>query len=359
MTMPKSEILYFPYIEFYDDAWLKGALCHWDKIYRIVPPSYTPYDSDEVKEAVNAGLVESINLTSGDLSDTADKFIKFWNSASFIPAGFDKHNEELARLHPLKVDERIRTRLFNLSQQIDQNGFQYIPRSIANSYMLFLSESVSRNRLIPKITDDVDMLTAITYYQEDGKFSEDTYKENCKEIVANLALSSLVPNGIGTYPMSKVIKYHQANQEGREAFREAVDNLIDELKGIKNAEFFEKRILKFEEDLNNSKKSLLTVIKKDRGDFGYALLTVGLPMAIGAFPLIGMATNQWSFQSIGSSALLGIVAALADTARSRRSSWTSKEASYWLSLQTNFKRGDDIRTQLPHFHRKFEEFLND
>ena len=80
----QSEVLYFPSIEFYDNSWLKGALCHWDKIYRIVPPSYAPRDSDEVKEAVDAGLVESINLNEADLSDTADKFTDF-GPCSFRP----------------------------------------------------------------------------------------------------------------------------------------------------------------------------------------------------------------------------------------------------------------------------------
>ncbi|MBI2999697.1 MAG: hypothetical protein HYY46_14800 [Deltaproteobacteria bacterium] len=160
MTEPKSEVLYFPSIEFYDDSWLKGALCHWDKIYRIVPPSYTPKDSDEVKEAVDAGLVESINLSSGDLSDTAEKFIEFWDSAPFVPAGFKGYDEEPIRLHPEKVDERICGQLYALSQRIDQEGFLSLSKEVANSYMLFLSESVSRRRLIPKITDDVDMFTA-------------------------------------------------------------------------------------------------------------------------------------------------------------------------------------------------------
>jgi len=156
MKATPSEVLYYPSIEFYDDTWLKGALCHWDKIYRIVPPSYVPRDSDEVKEAADAGLLESIILSEFDLSDTADNFVRFWDETAFVPAGFEGYEEEPIRLHPEKVDERIREQLAALSERIDQDGFLSLSRQVANSYMLFLSEVVSRRRCIPKLTDDAD-----------------------------------------------------------------------------------------------------------------------------------------------------------------------------------------------------------
>lgn len=359
MIKPKSEVLYYPSIEFYDVSWLKGALCHWDKVYRIVPPSYTPRDSDEVKEAVDAGLIESINLTPGDLSDTTKKFKMFWDSSLFIPAGFEKDDEELIRLHPNKVDERIRSQLFALSHRIDQDGFQLLPRYIANSYMLFLSEAVSRRRLIPKITDNIDMFTALTYFQHDGNFDEAITNEDCEEITAALTLSSIIPSGIETYPMSKVIQFHQANREGREAFREAVAGLIDELKGIKDAEFFRKRITKFDEDLISSRKSITNALRINGLDFCYALVSVGLPMALSSLSIIALGTNPWSLQSLGGSAFLGVVAALADHARGRRQEWTSKEASYWFSLQSVFRSDKEARLKIPNFRYQFNEFIND
>lgn len=139
-----SAALYFPTIEFGSDAWLKAAICHWDKVYRIVPPSYTPSDSEEVKEAVDSGLVESINLSDGDLSETAKKFMRFWEAAPFVPAGFAGYDDEPIRLHPEKVDERIRGQLASLSSHIDDSGFLNLSKEVANSYMLFLAESISR-----------------------------------------------------------------------------------------------------------------------------------------------------------------------------------------------------------------------
>jgi hypothetical protein len=359
MAKQSSEVLYYPSIEFYDESWLKGALCHWDKVYRIVPSSYHPHDSDEVKEAADAGLIESITLTQGDLTDAADSFIRFWEETPFVPAGFEGYEEEPIRLHPEKVDERIRGQLAALAERIDHDGFLSLSKEVANSYMLFLSESVSRRRGIPKLTDDADMFTVMAYFVHDGNFDEAVYSEERDEVIAALTLASIVPRNIGTYRMRDVIQFHKKSQEGRAAFRASVSSLIDELKEIKDKVFFEKRIAKFDEDLRGAQVSLASALNKGAADLCYAMLSIGLPMAFTAFSFFGMGSDAWSAQAVGKSALLGIVAALADHTRGRRSTWTSKEANYWLSMHSAFPAGNDIRLKVPSFHRKFEEFIND
>ena len=41
--------LYYPTIEFKNDAWVKLAVLYWDKLGRIVPSGYRPNDSETVK----------------------------------------------------------------------------------------------------------------------------------------------------------------------------------------------------------------------------------------------------------------------------------------------------------------------
>jgi hypothetical protein len=80
----KAAVLSYPTIEFYDDTWLKACLCIWDKVYRIVPSSYRPNDSDEVKLAIDCGLVENVTLSQGDLEATAADFENFWLDAPLM-----------------------------------------------------------------------------------------------------------------------------------------------------------------------------------------------------------------------------------------------------------------------------------
>ena len=47
--MPDYVGLYYPHFAFPGDAWMKLAALSWDKLGRIVPPTYTPSDSDTVQ----------------------------------------------------------------------------------------------------------------------------------------------------------------------------------------------------------------------------------------------------------------------------------------------------------------------
>lgn len=69
-----GKALYFPYIHFQDENWLKHTLLYWDGVKRIVPSSYSPQDSNSVQSLIAEGLVESVDpyiYTQG----AADEFI--------------------------------------------------------------------------------------------------------------------------------------------------------------------------------------------------------------------------------------------------------------------------------------------
>lgn len=134
--LPQS-ILHYPSIEFYDDTWLKACLCIWDKVYRIVPASYEPKDSDEVKYAIDQGLVENISLSKLDLEKTANRFKDYWEKVPFPPAGAEIRSEEYSRLHIEKVDIQIRPQLEALSKSVNKDGWLKLTQEVANLYMLF------------------------------------------------------------------------------------------------------------------------------------------------------------------------------------------------------------------------------
>src|SRR6266478_2822415 len=52
--------LYYPFIHFKDDAWLKLTALYWDKMGRIVPETYKTEDSETVKRlAEESGYIET------------------------------------------------------------------------------------------------------------------------------------------------------------------------------------------------------------------------------------------------------------------------------------------------------------
>ena len=78
--MAASSILYYPSIHFRDENWVKRALLYWESVYRIVPVTYVPQDSDFIRQLKGDGLIRDIILDKDDdydgiLEKTAEKFI--------------------------------------------------------------------------------------------------------------------------------------------------------------------------------------------------------------------------------------------------------------------------------------------
>jgi hypothetical protein len=53
--------LYYPFIHFRDEGWLKLSSLYWDDVSRIVPRSYAPRDSREIRTLEDAGVVRRVD----------------------------------------------------------------------------------------------------------------------------------------------------------------------------------------------------------------------------------------------------------------------------------------------------------
>src|SRR5258708_21385016 len=56
-----GKALYYPYIHFQDEHWLKTAALYYDGLFRMLPDYYQPQDSDIVKRIIGElGFVENL-----------------------------------------------------------------------------------------------------------------------------------------------------------------------------------------------------------------------------------------------------------------------------------------------------------
>ena len=252
-----KEVLYYPTIEFYDETWLKASLCIWDKIYRIVPPSYNPKDSGEVKIAVDNGLVEDIRLNKSDLAQTAELFELYLDDAPIVPAAVEGWENINVRLHHEKVDARILPILESMAKKFDPDGFLSISKEVANIYMLFLADVVSKRRCINKLTDDGDMFAIMHYFANDANFDELIYNEEAKETTSSLVIASLLPKDLQYMNINEVIKFREKTDESRIAFRQSIDELVSELCRIEDADFVKERITEFQKNIEKNNKAII------------------------------------------------------------------------------------------------------
>ena len=119
--MKADSILYYPHIEFQNEAWVKSSLLLWDHVYRIVPDGYTPDDSDEVKALLEEDMVRDVKLEENDREDTFVEFLNLCNRIETnMPSGLVPSDED--RIHPDKID----TRLYPCFVMIEKNKEHWI-----------------------------------------------------------------------------------------------------------------------------------------------------------------------------------------------------------------------------------------
>ncbi len=353
-NLSDGKILYFPTIEFQSDAWLKSALCVWERIYRIVPASYDPLDSDETKEAINAGLIESVKLSSGDLTKTAADFQTFIGKAAEFPAALQGHDN--IRLHEDKVDDRILPILKSLAKKIDPSGWLSVSEPVANAYMLFLSRAVAQRRRLAEVTDNEDIFTVFSFFGYEGNFNSWVTNPNASEVAASLVLPNLLPRGIAADSMKRVLEFRQQQTEARVTYRRAVEALAKQLTNVEDREHALDLVKEFESNLipgraTGGAKSLARL-----DDYKQSALHVGLPVAVAAM-LNNKDGINWGL--VGKACGLCLIATMADANKSSRAKWKYSDAYYHLQLHGTFSPNKTSEGPMPRYRRVFHEFMDD
>jgi len=354
-TLTSGSVLYYPTIEFQSDTWLKAAICVWEKVYRIVPPSYKPQDSDEVKEAMDAGLVESIKLENGDLASAAVDFQSFMDEADTFPAALQGHDNIDVRIHPEKIDARLLPLFESLASKIDPQGFLSVSEEVADAYMLYLATNIARRRKIGKATDDEQVFSVDSYFQFDGNFSEYIFDENQAEVAATVVLPQLLPSGLETDSMERVLNFRNRFAEARASYRENVLDLAKLLTTIESSSHVRDIIEDFRNKLTGAKHASAGRAIATISEHKYAALAIGLPIAAAAF--LDGGKFQWSVALGGIG--IGLIATMADANKSKRSAWKKSDAFYHLALHNYFGWAEGRRIGLPRISDKFHEFMDD
>lgn len=354
-SLTSGSILYYPTIEFQSDTWLKAAICVWEKVYRIVPPSYKPKDSDEVKEAIDAGLVESIKLETGDLAKAAADFQSFMGNADTFPASLSGYHDIDIRIHPEKIDAKLLPLFESLASKIDPEGFLSVSEQVANAYMLYLATNIAGRRKMGKATDDENVFSVDSYFQFDGNFNEYIFDESQTEVAATVVLPQLLPGGLETDSMKRVLSFRNRYTEARAAYRESVLNLAKLLTTVESPSHLKAIIDDFKKKLTEPGRSSVGKTIATFSEHKYAALAIGLPIAAGAF--LSGEKFKWSVALGGIG--VGIIATMADANKSKRSDWKKSDAFYHLALEGYFGWEEGRRSGLSRISDQFHEFMDD
>ncbi|MCD6447285.1 MAG: hypothetical protein J7L40_03880 [Candidatus Marinimicrobia bacterium] len=246
-----------------------------------------------------------------------------------------------------------------MAKKFDPNGFLSISEEVANIYMLFFADVVSKRRNISKLTDNGDMFAVMHYFANDANFNEWIYNEESAEVTSSLVISTILAQGVECMHVDKIIEFRKNTVDGRTAFRGSIDKLVSELCSIEDETFKKDRIVEYQTEIENNNKDIIPQAGSLLNDFKYSILTVGLPTSMTALALLAGAGKSFDLTQIGSSCFIGAVSALADSSRTKRKRWKSADTFYYHQMEKVFGSEKGVRFTIPSFHSIFEEFIND
>lgn len=268
--MPSSFALYYPWLQFRDDNWLKLALLSWDNIARIRPRAVRDGDSELVRQLrAEAGLIVDITPTADDREAVAKAFYdielralvdpddpRWWDLLVRPPGDVDPDRSELVWIFggsPRGRDEGKTT--FALRRQLVQLGLAIddphddtqlgLRPKMASIYLAALADVVAQHNQLVPVTDDlrthsaagaVDNLASLL----GGDLNPGRTITEGQHAYLHLAVRAVLqPDQLADVPPTTLIAFRQRYAAELTAFREHVATLAPELDKVAQVENLE------------------------------------------------------------------------------------------------------------------------
>jgi len=354
--------LYYPTIEFQDYAWLWSAALLWDRIYRIVPSSYTPNDSYNVKILTDTGEIGIPIYPDSYAQEIAVEFIEKLKTESWDAAALMiEIPEEYALIHQEKVDVKLRELIVAKGKAEAKGEWLSVPIEFEALYMTYLTNKVAEQNNLAVISDSTAAWTGETYFRYNGRIS-DFPQENLTHLLATIVIRDFIPENIISIDPKEIIKFRRKYRDERQRLIMAIRTAADYISNCNDSRIISDYIEDFKKDI----ESALIDYRRSLEIFNIARLT-GMHSII--FPSLTKIATALTGHNISVSELsiisalgfgFGLVSGLLDWKPNRYKLSKASDYSYLLHLKRDWKGftmyGNDYNYFLC---REMEEFLND
>ncbi len=254
--------LYYPFIHFRDEGWLKLSSLFWDDVSRIVPRSYTPRDSREIRTLEDAGVVRRVDpgayepavsqLFTALLERHERKLVARYDVAGrhAWPANLERFSvstgrgasRSLAFIHCSKLERGLLEQLLELRLALPSRDRRWLGMhpSIVSAYMIALASEIGRRRGLSPSSDNAMHLSGVTSCSAEdlarslvseldlGKRRNKATKAS-SERVAFVTLRAVLPERLDAVPAKRIIELRERHAGARHAFHGYVEDVRAQL----------------------------------------------------------------------------------------------------------------------------------
>lgn len=237
--MRLNQVLYYPYIHFRDESWVKYAALYWDGLSRIAPRGVQLRDSRDIEEFRDANFIRNRNPEKS--ATTVEKpFIEF----------IEENQEALARTY--SVTERSEV-VYVFGTKVSMNLLSCMaaaglttsrigdPRwigmhpQLARVYMTALAEDVALRTRARPITDSSTAHVAVSGLSTERLASlllsqsfnrRQTTTDEVEQYMATIVINCAVPRDLHQISVSQILKIREATKKSREAFQSQITQML-------------------------------------------------------------------------------------------------------------------------------------
>jgi hypothetical protein len=255
--------LYYPFIHFRNEGWLKLAALYWDRMCRIVPVGVSLHDSDEVKRLLDdGGFIENSQPLGAALA-VAEPFRNLVAThGDALQAKFgidhreswpdDRHTRlyapgrdpKLAYVFDEKMDKQLLSDLYGhglVATRSDDPRWIGMHPKLVGVYMMALAEAMALELGARPLTDEAFDHVAVSGFTmkrlaavllEQPELAEPTpagAEREVEEAMASLAFSYVMPAAPAHVPAKEIVKLRNTYAEERGLFQAEVANLTANL----------------------------------------------------------------------------------------------------------------------------------
>lgn len=356
--------LYYPTIEFNEYASLWSAALLWDRIYRIVPKSYTPDDPENVRILMQDGCIGSAIHPDDYVKDTAKKFLhdlktKKWDACAFTVS--DPEKVDYVRLHKDKVDVMLKEMIISKSQENSVGDWFHVPSDFGGLYMTYLAKEVSERNNLQLISDFPAAWTATTYFKYDGKIDPDVFSDaEMNYRLANIIIRDFVPENILSIPPEEIIRFRKKRKYERQRFILSVKKAAARLADCKDPKIINDLIEDIKKDIDGSileyKKS--ADILNVTGWMGFSSLS--FPILSKIIATIIPIEDPLQIKILSTAGLaMGLIASIAKLRQKQQKLSRESDYSYLLHSCSELQHYDGELGYNTRLWKNIEEFVND
>jgi hypothetical protein len=263
--MPTSA-LYYPWMHFQDDEWVKRSLLTWDSLVRVRAKDVDDRDSDLVRQVrAETGFLKEISPSRrdlwlmdaafGEVLDNSQKRLveryrtdvrgneENWAAVESNTIATDRDDLTWIYCGPAgsKVYETLRDKLVDSRLAQADGGWLGMRPKLASIYLATLADVIAAGNLLSPVTDDLRMHRAVGALDRLSALLLDEPVEPALEdptsAYIHVALDAvIVPADV---PVAKLIRFRDKHSADLTAFREHVAGLGDELRQVATVENLE------------------------------------------------------------------------------------------------------------------------